>query len=198
MPENSREKPSTSGTSSSGSSSRKSGKTGFFANLNPSRWTRGSAAASSSPNNNNNNNSSNNNNNLPSSSNSAPHTSSSSSSSSASHGAGLTRGHNAQAFLAISCKEQAKSWLKEQSLLFSQKYCKINSESSSSSAPQSGATVLPKLGEIATNLRRVMFYIYLKKSKSPFGQFLSFCVYPVVGKQNVRCFKGTQGRNFGI
>ena len=134
-------------------SSRRSGKSGFFASLNPSRWTRGSTAASSSANNNNN---------APSTSQStASHGSHSTphSSSTGSHGSSGLRGHSSQAFLAISCKEQAKSWLKEQSVLFSQKYCKESGDSSSSTSHSStGISVLPKLGEIITNLKRVSSY----------------------------------------
>ena len=68
------------------------------------------------------------------------------------------RGHNSSAYLAISYKEQVKSWLKEQSLIFSQKYCRApvdGSESSSEATEFDSVGILPKLGEIIGDLRCV-------------------------------------------
>lgn len=69
-----------------------------------------------------------------------------------------SRGNNLNAFLAASYKEQVKTWLKEQSLLFTSKYCRKSTDSSSSIAGNNNAEdlgVLPKLTSIIANLRSV-------------------------------------------
>jgi hypothetical protein len=160
---------------------------GFFANLHPSRWTRGSsggsgsASASSSPSSSSNSANNNNNNNpLGSSHGHHHHTqyvtlqhtgmsiTSSSSSSSRAGGGGSLGG-------APSYKEQVKAWLKEQSSAFTSKYCVNNNGKAvggtdgnggggkggiGDNTGASGIEVLPKLNEIISNLRQVSWLIY--------------------------------------
>ena len=138
---------------------RGSGKSGFFASLHPSRWTRGGSSGNSGSNSASSNNSNNN----------QPHPSGSSSNVERVHhiqlptpGGGSSNsnrsGGNFNAYLAASYKEQVKTWLKEQSMLFTTKYCKKASESATATAGSTlgdDTSILPKLGSIIANIRSV-------------------------------------------
>ncbi|CAL8126786.1 unnamed protein product [Orchesella dallaii] len=129
---------------------RGSGKSGFFASLHPSRWTRGGSSSGSGSSNANNNQQSGSGTHiervhhhvqLPTAVGGASNSS---------------RGSNFNAFLAASYKEQVKSWLKEQSLLFTSKYCRkqadpVMSHIGGTSSEDLG--ILPKLSAIISNLR---------------------------------------------
>jgi hypothetical protein len=59
--------------------------------------------------------------------------------------------------LAITYKEQIKSWLKVHSLAFAQKYCTVPVEGMDTSTGSGNLAegILPKLGEIIMDLRNV-------------------------------------------
>lgn len=128
---------------------RGNGKSGFFASLHPSRWTRGGGSTSASSNSNNNQQSG--------ASTQAERTHHVQLPTAVGNPVSTNRGNNLNAFLAASYKEQVKSWLKEQSLLFTSKYCRkgadVTSVSGNSISDDLG--VLPKLTSIITNLRSV-------------------------------------------
>ncbi|CAG7833938.1 unnamed protein product [Allacma fusca] len=121
---------------------KRGSKSGFFANLHPSRWTRGGSSSSTYG------------------SSSSTSAGSSSQSGDRSHGGAggagrtcSTSGQNANAFLAVSYKEQVKAWLKEQTGIFASKYCLVHFEGMVNGTSD-GANILPKLNEIIVNIKR--------------------------------------------
>ena len=123
---------------------KRGSKSGFFANLHPSRWSRGAGSANSGYSN----------------PNSASAGSSSQSRVDRSHGSsvpartGTNLVQNTNAFLAMSYKEQVKAWLKEQTAIFANRYCHLQCEGPGTGS-HDGANILPKLSEVIEHIKRV-------------------------------------------